>query len=54
MGAQRKGLHPDKGDRGRLEFSLEAVNFLARVAERARGASRVGAGLQGGQQNTWL
>lgn len=42
------------GESKEAEFSLEAVKFLARDAERVREANREGAGLQWGQQKTWL
>ena len=53
VGAQRKGILPDGGIGEGLKFFLEA-KILARDGERARGASREGAGLQWGQQKTWL
>lgn len=54
VGAQRKDLHAGGGIEEAFTFSLEAVKFLARGGERARGASGEGTVLQWGQQKTWL
>lgn len=54
LGAQKKGLHPDRGIGEGLTFFLEADMFPARDGERVRRASREGAGRQWGQQKTWL
>lgn len=53
VGTQRKDIHPDRRFGEGLKFFLEA-KILARDGERARGASREGAGLQWGQQKSWL